>query len=142
MGDNLHAQCAQHRFDGNRLGLGAHQGNARARMRLRSGHRRGGIVQYAYRDVVLVVHRIGNARHAAGKKGGIAYERKGLLTRLYHAKALCHRNARAHAQASIDGVQGLRITQRIAADISGKYRFFSFHCLFYRIRIITNYFNI
>ena len=102
MGDNFHAQCAQHR------------------MSLRSGHRRSGIVQYAYRDVVLVVHRIGNARHAAGKKGGIAYERKGLLTRLYHAKALCHRNARTHAQASVDSVQGLCIAQRIAADIAAE----------------------
>ena len=120
MGDNFHAQCAQHRFDGNRLGLGAHQDNARARMRLGSGHRRGGSVQYAYGDVVLVVHRIGNARHAAGKEGGIAYERKSLLTRLYHAKALCHCNARAHAQARVDSVQGLCIAQRIAADIAAE----------------------
>ena len=69
---------------------------------------------------MLVVHRIGNARHAAGEEGGIAYERKGLLTRLYHTKALRHRNARAHAQASVDSVQGLRIAQRIAADVAAE----------------------
>lgn len=84
------------------------------------GHRRGGIVQHAYRDVVLVVHRIGNARHATGEESGIAHERKSLLARLHDAEALRHCDTRTHAQASIDGVQRLRVAQRITADIAAE----------------------
>ena len=80
-----------------------HQRDARTRMGLRTRHGSGGVVQHHQGNVMAVVHRISNTRHAAGEKGGIAHKRHGFAIRINCSDPLGNRDARAHAQARING---------------------------------------
>ncbi len=118
--DNGDAQRTQNSLDADGLRLRPHQRDACSRVRLRTGHGGGGVVQHAHRDVVLVVHRVGDARHATGEEGGIAHEGECLLARLDHRKALGNRDARAHAQAGVHRIKRLGVAQRVAADVAAE----------------------
>ena len=94
--DAFHAKCLEDAFDRKRRAFRPHERVARARMRLPARHGRGGIIEHAHRDVVLVVYGIGNARDAAREKRRIAHESKLFRRRVGNAEALRHRDTRAH----------------------------------------------
>ena len=121
MHDAIEADGLQHARDGDGLALRPHERDAGAGMRLRAGHGRGGVVQHAHGDVVAVVHGVHQARQPAGEERGVAHERQRLLVRLGHGEALRHRDARAHAQAGVHGVQRHRVAQRVAADVAAQH---------------------
>ncbi len=118
--DAFHAQRLEDAFDRKRRAFRPHERVARARMRLPARHGRGGIVEHAHRDVVLVVYGIGNARDAAREKRRIAHESKLFRRRVGNAEALRHRDARAHTQTGIHGIERLGIAQGVTADIARK----------------------
>ena len=118
--DAFHAKRLEDAFDRKRRAFRPHERVARTRMRLPARHGRGGIVEHAHRDVVLVVYGIGNARDAAREKRRIAHESKLFRRRVGNAEALRHRDARAHTQTGIHSIERLGIAQGVTADIARK----------------------